>query len=232
MVELSEHQKGELAYLIGAVIGDGCYTTPTEKYGSRFMFSSSDKEFVLKIKDIIKDIFSLSLNICIERLSLKNKNWRDHYDIKSRPLTRSLKLYLPDKNKIPSFIKDSNNFIKARFLSGFFDAEGGICISTIKSRNALDRRAYCHNSNLELLKEIKIYLKELDIDSFIQNGKGAYALNIWGYKNLVNFKNCIDFYIFRKRDKLLKAIYSYKLIHKKYRNIVVNTQKTLITGGT
>lgn len=167
MIELNEHQKGELAYLIGAVIGDGCYTTPTEKYGSRFMFSSSDKEFVLKIKDIIENIFSLSLNISVERLSLKNKNWRDHYDIKSRPLTRSLKLYLPDKNNIPSFIRDSNKIIKARFLSGFFDAEGGICISTIKSRNALDRRAYCHNSNLELLKEIKIYLKELDIDSFM-----------------------------------------------------------------
>ena len=140
--------KQELAYLIGAVIGDGSYIRNKSEGGRiRLKFSSSDKEFTFKIMQIIKDVFFL------------------------------------------------------------------------------DRRLYCHNSNLSILEEIKLYLKELDIDCFIQNGKGAYALNIWGYKNLVNFKNKIDFNIYRKKYKLLKAIDSYKFIHKKNRILKVNIEK-------
>ncbi|MAG52516.1 MAG: hypothetical protein CMH62_00970 [Nanoarchaeota archaeon] len=223
---LTDSQKVDLAYLIGAVIGDGSYmnTKSGKRRNIRFSFGSSDREFVVIIKDIIRDIFSLELNICVERLSLKNNAWRDHYKIRSRILHRHLKKYLPDKNKIPSFVYNSNHFIKSSFISGFFDAEGGICVSTIKSRNVLDRRLYCHNFNIDLLNEIKGYLSELDIDCFIQNSKRAYALNIWGYKNLVNFKNKIDFRIYRKRFKLLGAINSYKFVHKKYRHLKVDVQ--------
>ena len=222
MLKLTEFENQKLAYLIGAILGDGHYTRPDEWGKIRFHFGSSDKEFVLEVKEIIKDIFSLDTNVGVQKLSLKNKAWRDHYTITSRLLYRNIVDYFPNKNEIPSFIKNSNKSIKAKFLSGFFDAEGGICISFIKSRNALDRRLYCHNSNLTLLHKIQFYLGELDIDSFIQSGKGAYALNIWGYKNLVNFKNGIDFNINRKKYKLIEAIKSYKLIHKKYRHLKIN----------
>jgi len=219
MLELTDSNKKELAYLIGAFIGDGYYARP-DKYGhTRICFSSSDKEFVFKIKDIIKNIFSLDTGLSIDKLSLKNPSWRDHYRTSSRSLYRLLMAYLPDKNSVPSFVRGGSLQIKSGFLSGFFDAEGGVCISTIKSRNAIDRRLYCHNSNLRLLYEVKSYLKEMDIDSFIQNGKGAYSLNVWGYKNLVNFKNLIGFTINRKEEKLFEAICSYKVIRKKYRNM-------------
>ena len=215
----------ELAYLIGAVMGDGSYCSPNKWGKQRFSFSSSDKEFILIVKKIIKDTFDVKTGLIIYRLSLKNRNWRDHYKITSRPLIRFLTEYLPDKNKIPLFIRNSDKNIKAEFISGFFDAEGGISISTIKSRKAIDRRLYCHNSNLDLLEEIKSYLEQFDVNSFIQNGKGAFALNIWGYKNLVNFKNSIGFRIYRKNIKLIKAINSYKIIRKEYRHLRIDNQK-------
>ncbi len=222
METVSNLDNKKLAYLIGAVVGDGHYAPP-DKWGSyRFYFGSSDKDFALRIKQLIKELFSLNTGFVIYNLSKKNKFWRDHYQITSRPLPKLLMAYLPNSNKIPKFIRNSNIGVRVEFLSGFFDAEWGVSISKIKSRNAIDRRLYCHNADLEILEEIGSYLRDLDIDSFIQNGKGAYALNIWGYKNLVNFKNLIDFQIKRKKDKLTKAIQSYKLIRKEHRYLRIN----------
>lgn len=232
MKELNDDSKKKLAYLIGAVMGDGCYTSPDRWGKRRFQFSSSDIEFVLMIKGIVRDIFSLEMSITLHKLSLKNNAWRDHYRVSSRILPRLLMEYLPDKNQTPLFIRHSSPAIKSEFISGFFDAEGGISLSTIPSRNALDRRVYCHNTNLYLLLEIKNYLALCDVNSFLQEEKrkrshvhAVYVLNIWGYKNLVNFKNLIDFKIPRKKLKLFKVIQSYKLIHKKHRHLHIDEQK-------
>jgi|SRR3989344_4456929 len=200
--------KKEVAYLTGALLGDG-YFTKGYNY-PRIGFSSSDLDFIKLIKNIIYKNFGFNLNIIKSNLSDKNINWRDHYKISSRRLYPLLSKFMTNNKEIPAFIKLSNKVIKANFLSGFFDAEGGICISRIKSRNALDRRIYLYQKDLKILKKIKLYLRLFDISSFIQYQKGAYALNVWGLKSFNNFNKNIGFKIKRKQDKLNLALLSYK----------------------
>lgn len=205
----------EISYLIGALIGDGCYSYDIKYNNIRVIFAASDKDFVERVKKIIYSNFKINLNINEIKLSEKNKNWRDHYKISSRILYKQLMKYLPDKNKIPFFIKNGDLKRKAAFLSGFFDAEGGISLSTIKSRKVLDRRLHLHSKDINFLNKVKQYLLSFNIDSFIQKGNKAYVLNIWGFKNLSLFQKLIGFKIKRKKDKLEETIKSYKLLHKK-----------------
>lgn len=199
----------EIAYLVGAIMGDGSYI-PEKNSRIRFYFSSSDKEFIDNINEIIKKSFGFDLNIGIKRLSKKNSNWRDHYFISSRTLYNKLCKYLPDKTQIPKFIENGDVKIKSSFISGFFDAEGGVSLSIIKSRNALDRRIHCSCSDKKILESIKDYLSQIGIKSFIQNGHRAFVLNIWGFDGLTAFRDYVGFRIFRKNDKLNKSIGSYK----------------------
>ena len=204
------NKDNKIAYLIGAIMGDGSYFCEKNSKKIRFYFSSSDKEFVDIIRNIIKEVFEMELKIGVKKLSKKNSNWRDHYYINSRKLYSTLSKYLPNKKKIPEFIENGDVSIKSSFIGGFFDAEGGISISIIKSRKALDRRIHCNCSNKDILISIGRYLKDIEIKSFIQKGNRSFVLNIWGFDSFNLFRDNIGFRIFRKKDKLNEAIESFK----------------------
>lgn len=230
---IKSRQKGaKLAYLLGALFGDGCFYS---KDGGRIIFSSSDIEFTEKVAEHVKELFSLKINIRKDRLSLKNKNWKDSYIFSSRPLFRYLKCY--SNLEIPQFIKNSNKIIKARFIKGFFDAEGNVDIHIIKKRNETQRHLRCSNNNVKILNEIKSFLKEFQINSCISNSKGDnHCLCIWGYKSLLNFESHINFTIQRKRVLLRKAIESYKQIQTRWDietyKLAMNIRKQKYIGAT
>src|SRR3989344_4549232 len=217
--------KKEVAYLTGALLGDG-YFTKGYNY-PRIGFSSSDLDFIKLIKNIIYKNFGFNLNIIKSNLSDKNINWRDHYKISSRRLYPLLSKFMTNNKEIPAFIKLSNKVIKANFLSGFFDAEGGICISRIKSRNALDRRIYLYQKDLKILKKIKLYLRLFDISSFIQYQKGAYALNVWGLKSFNNFNKEVLSFKDKYNARKIREIFIQKNI-----NIPQKTIERWITEAT
>lgn len=224
----------EVAYLIGALMGDGCFS----KQGNsiRIHFGSTDKDFIMHLKNIIQNNFGTAVNVNLKKLSLKNPKWRDFFELTSRTLYSKLSEYMPTKTEIPLFIKKNTNKIKCAFMSGLFDAEGGVSISRIKSRNVLDRRVHCTSSDLILLEEIKKYLKETSIKSFIQDYKTYYTLNIWGYESMTNFQSTVGFKIARKNKKLKKLIGSYKQIHitypKEVKEAVLKLRNNYCLGAT
>lgn len=208
LLNFSDEQKEKLAYVLGALFGDGCFS---HKENGRILFGCCDKEFIETVAQYIRDIFNVEVKIRKQMLSLKNENWKDFYCLSSRPLFRELKEF-SDK-KIPEFIKDSNLNVKAAFIKGFFDAEGNVDIHVIKSRNEMQRHLRCFSNDLNLLKGIGILLKDFEIKSFIGKYKvKAYCLTIWGYNSLFAFKRNIGFVINRKSSLLEKAVSSFKEI--------------------
>ncbi len=208
MAKFSDFQKEELAYILGALFGDGCFYT---KEKGRIHFGCCDRDFIETVAKSVQNLFDMKVNIVKQMLSFKNRKWKDFYYFSSRPLFRELKEF-SDK-KIPEFIKNSILSIKAAFIKGMFDAEGSVIIHTIKNRNELQRHVRCFSNDIELLKEISIFLKELEIKSFTGKSKDKnYCLTIWGYNSLLNFKKSIGFSIKRKRLLIEKAISSYKEI--------------------
>jgi len=205
---MAESQE-KLAYLLGAIYGDGSFT----KDGKIF-FSSTDFEFIAKVIDIIDELFNFKTNICLRRLSLKNPNWRDSFQFSSRKLYGILKSY--NQTIAPSFINSGNEKIKASFIRGFFDAEGGIDFREIKrkdGRTDVIRHVNCFSNNKELLEQIKKFLNELCIKSLIFKGKkNNYYICIWNYRSLKRFNELIGFVIKRKQLALTQAIDSYKQI--------------------
>ncbi len=208
-----------LAYLLGALYGDGCFY---HKDRGRIIFASSDKEFTVRVASIIKTLFGLKINIRIDKLSKKNKNWKDSYVFSSRPLYRNLKDYR--FIGMPKFVEHDTKETKAAFISGFFDAEGNVDIHLIKKRNELQRHLRCFNNNLDMLKEIQEILKEFSIKSWIGTGKGKnWCLTIWGYHSLTKFQKFIGFKINRKALLLEQAIRSYKEIQIRWSREIYET---------
>lgn len=212
----------QIAYLIGAIMGDGSYSTADICTRPRFSFTSSDKDFALLIQQLVSELFDVNMNIYHCELSKKNPNWRDCYKMCSRILYKNLSLYLPDHKVLPKFIVEGTLKIKAAFISGFFDAEGGVSIGWIKSRKAVDRRIYCYNNEISILKTIQNYLNDIDIKGFIIADQNCYALNIWGFSSCTIFRRDIGFKIERKKDKLNKLIDSYKSIHIRGNEMIYN----------
>ncbi len=197
-----------IAYLLGALYGDGCFY---HKEGGRILFSSADREFTEILATIIRDQFYLSVTINTNRLSLKNKNWRDAYTFSSRPLYKLLKDL--SKMAVPDFVRHGEKSTKGAFISGFFDAEGSVDIHSVRDGTETQRHLKCFNNNSDFLKELQNMLKEFDINSCIIKSKGKnWCLNIWNYHSLSNFERYINFKIARKSSKLRQAIASYMRI--------------------
>jgi intein/homing endonuclease len=215
----------KIAYLIGALMGDGCFSRQPNSV--RIHFGSTDKEFANLIKTIIAQDFSISVKINTQKLSKKNPKWKDFYNLSSRTLYRKLASYMPSKDAIPEFIRSNDNVTKCAFISGLFDAEGGVSISRIKSRHAIDRRLHCTSANLTLLNEVKKYLSQIGIKSFIQDYSTFSTLNIWGYYSILKFQRHVGFKIVRKQKKLEELIKSYKEIHNTYASEIKDAALTL-----
>ena len=108
---------------------------------------------------------------------------------------------------VMEFLKDNKptNFVE--FLKGFFDAEGSFCFSK------KDHKIRLYNTNLMLLQEIKGFLSEKGIKSYIYrthskeypnrfSAKPCYALEITNNKGVFWFYKNIGFRIGRKQERL------------------------------
>lgn len=213
---MAEQAQKKLAYILGAIYGDGHFS----KEG-KVCFSSTDIEFIAKIKDYIKELFGLSMILRKVELSKKNPNWRDSFEFSSRRLYKNLKQFDPHFIIVPAFILDGNKEIKASFLRGFFDAEGSVDFNVIKRKDGriqTSRHVNCFSNNVELLNYVKKFLEELGIKSQIFHGKGSnYYVGIWNYRSLTEFRNLIGFEIKRKQSLLNEAIKSYKEIQTQWK---------------
>lgn len=220
-----EGKTERLAYLLGAIYGDGSFSKD-----KKIFFGVTDKDFIDEVVAIVYKLFKVRLTTRIQKLSLKNPNWKDYFNFSSRELYRHLNKYNPRLGKeLPKFIKNGSLQVKASFIKGFFDAEGNVNVHPIKrkdGRTDIIRHVKCYSNNIKLLKEIKQFLSELEIKSEIFRGKKEnYYVCIWNYKGLTIFNEFIGFVIKRKQSKLEQALNSYKEIQNQWD---VKTYKTVM----
>lgn len=206
-----------LAYILGALYGDGHFS----KEG-KISFSSTDIEFITKVSYLIKKLLNISVNIRRIELSKKNPAWRDSFEFTSRRLYRKLSKFNPNCVIVPKFILNGNKKIKATFLRGLFDAEGDVDAKKVKRRDGridVIRHVKCFSNNVELLKYLRLLLKDLNINSNIFRGKkNNFYVCIWSYKDLNTFNKLIGFVIKRKQFLLEETIKSYKEIQTRWKS--------------
>lgn len=212
--ELVRQEK--LAYILGAIYGDGCFTKDR-----KVSFSSTDEEFILKVVEFIQQLFNIKMSIRKTELSKKNPNWRDSLRFSSRRLYKLIRHFNPSSNVVPDIVLKGNKKIKSSFIGGFFDAEGNVDVRKVKRKDGRTdtmRHVKCFSNNTKLLEQIKNFLEELDIKSSIFRGKkNNFYVCIWNYRSLCQFNKLIGFVIKRKQILLEKAIESYKEIQTRWK---------------
>ena len=222
----------KLAYILGAMYGDGCFAHKDQN--GRVHFGASDKEFVKKVVNDVNLIFNLNLKIRVDRLSEKSNKWRDLYSFSSRRLYKHIaESDFKVTRLLPDFITNGTETIKASFIGGFFDAEGNVNIQKTKRKEGnveVQRHISGFSNDIELLKQVKSLLSDLGIKSNISHNKNkTYYVSIWNYRSLKIFHDIVGFRIKRKMRTLEIALESYKLIqtrwdYKTY-NMVINLRE-------
>jgi hypothetical protein len=101
------------------------------------------------------------------------------------------------KTAMPDWIKNSDIASKCAFVRGFADAEGSV------SRDGNGIRI--SQSKKNILEDVSIVLNEINIKNNIYKySRGEYSLNIYGKRNLAQYKRNVGFKISRKTDRLRK----------------------------
>lgn len=105
----------ELAFVIGALYGDGCFAHKDQN--GRVHFGSIDKEFIENVINKVNSLFDLKLKIRVDKLSQKNRKWKDFYSFSSRRLYKKLEEFdFKITRSLPQFIRDGSMITKASWI--------------------------------------------------------------------------------------------------------------------
>jgi intein-encoded DNA endonuclease-like protein len=204
-----------LAYLIGAVLGDG-YPKIKRRFRKGYRhtiirFEAVDREFVEEVARCIAAV----LNRTPPTLKIRKGTKKYFIEVESKTLWELLKKPV-DLERLRKYIEHCEKCMAA-FLRGFFDAEG--CVS--KSGYIL-----AFNTNYEVLTYVQGLLKRFGIEStgprvsrpagslikidpitgkIYTTKKDCYCIYIRSYCN-VNFYNHIGFTILRKQERLERYV--------------------------
>ena len=201
---------GNFSYLVGLIIGDGCFYKVMEK-GSynrgRICFGSKDKELAEK--------FSIIASIVLDKKKPYHYRWAETSKVYFSEFCSKqfVEFLLQPFEKVEKVIEP---YI-SDFLKGIFDAEGSISIRY--QNNRVYPRIFLTNANIKLINYIKTKLKEMDINSTIQlntpegkekkifnkktkTNKDVYNLCIENIEGVRKFAEIINFSIEHKKRKL------------------------------
>jgi len=184
------------AYVVGALIGDGCWTNPY-----RLTFATMDKE----------------LSDCLQRIDSKwyqtdeahwnrdgkehKREWLEHWGLKD-------KCYAKDKVIPPTLLSAPRSCMTA-CLQGLFDTDGHIQISTKKGGTSVV--IGFTNTSKELVRQMQYILLHYGIVAYVQERdrnvkwNRAYELLITG-QDAVKFGEQIGFRLERKKVLLGNAL--------------------------
>lgn len=194
----------EKAYILGVLCGDGYVST-----SYRIGLEVCDKEFLDYFQFCLKKVYGFKGNNS-ERVRIKKK----HYIavLCSKKIVKDLLNYTKSfKSKewvIPNQIFNSTKRIKASFLKGFADSEGGVRLR----RNGFAEISLTSGNKKSLIQIQSMLLKDFGIKSRFKVRKigTVFVLYIGDYNSLVLFYTKIGFVIKRKLNTLEGALKSYK----------------------
>lgn len=193
----------EFAYLLGLVIGDGCVVEGYVLLG----ITEKDCELVESFSRICKQLFGRKPSIT-EKPERWFKSPESEKIYKGKPMKCAslgsitvsswlVKNFKPSgKWVIPQPVFKALPEIQAGFLRGFYDAEGGVSIGTIK----------LSQKDEEILKRVQKMLENFGIESRVSHSKKEFCLVITGLSNFEKFRRSISFGLTRKQEKLIEWI--------------------------
>lgn len=175
----------ELAWLLGALIGDGCVT---DKRDGRTDITSMDAEVTTRFSKYMETLFGLTTTTTesdgeASVTYTHSKGVRDFLVHLGVPYNRA-----PAK-RIPRAIFRGSVAQQAMFLQGLFDTDGGV-----------NTAVHFTTSSLLLARETHAMLLNLGIVGTLgQMTESAWRINITG-NDVVVFRDIVGFYIPRKDD--------------------------------
>lgn len=198
-VRLPEELTEEFAQFLGYYVGDGCMEI------DRVTFFEQREKVALTYKKLFDDFFNIES-------SYKFRESKNYHQIKftSRPLVRMIQGEFPEIKKtldteIPKKVLESENRIIAKFLRGYFDAEGYVMRGSIGI--GANNKTLIGQTQLLLLR-FSIIASYLEYD----NRRNPYSKNpifklqINEKESLIRFKEIIGFTSTEKSQKLDKLI--------------------------
>ena len=175
--------------IMGIILGDGHIMASDRSIRLRVR----ELDFCQNFKKLIEKTYGI-------KATLDNKYYYNCYAHSTLLAKRIIKLTRYNK-EIPEFILKGDNKIKARFIRGFFDAEGSMDV--IYNR----RQIVLTQNNEKMLLQIKSLLLDIGIQSkFVKKKFDSDKLIISLLENLEKYYNLIGFSIRYKQEKLKEAI--------------------------
>lgn len=175
----------DLAWLLGALIGDGCVTDHRD---GRLDVTSMDEDILIAFERIMKDLFSLTAvrggkpdsraTVCY----VHSKGVRDFFTHLGVPYNKALTKH------IPRAIFRGTLSHQAAFLRGLFDTDGGV-------NNCM----HFTTASPRLAAEVQILLANLGIIASKVPMKNAWRLTISGVDG-IRFRDEVNFTIPYKQD--------------------------------
>jgi len=214
-IKLPAKMTKELAFLLGALVSEGSF------HQNKVIFNNSDMIFYNKVKDCITKSFPKTT--LYEREVKGNCKELDFYH--QRPvnflINIGLKKARSDGKEIPKTILESPKPIVAAFLQGLFEGDGSITVYKDKRNGGKAIELAYHSKSKTLIKQLKILLLNLGIVTthpYTDKRNGCFKLIISGAHNIQTFKNEINFFSKKKKDKLseVETLNKYRMSRTDY----------------
>lgn len=190
-IHLPLHLDEDLAWFLGATIGDGSYR---DREDGAVEFTNQDSEILDKYKAILE---SYGLRVCrythpskrAERLYVISSAFRQWLCLLGLGYTTAC------QKTVPEIIFEAPSSVKAEFLRGLFDTDGSAGTGTCRTC----RLVTCSPS---LAKQVQLLLLSLGIvSSRTKSGPNAYRVGVSG-TSLTKFSEIIGFSVIYKKERL------------------------------
>ncbi len=226
----------ELAEIVAYILGEGWKEIGGDRGITRVCFTNTNKEMLDKFRELVSAVFKIEANIRYKRTDITA--YAIDSVIACEFLEQFHGLYFNAKEKyIPDQIFSSPKEVIVRFLAALYDCEGSVKLDNIKERERViswttlkgeksnvyrlpsyGRDIDLRSSSRRLLEGVQILLTKLGIDNWInqdvtkRDGKEfvGYKVHISNKDGIETFYKEIGIRTIRLRDKIEKAIESYK----------------------
>ena len=154
--KLPKYLSPELSYLIGYVVGDGCFDSSGNHY--RLKISETKKEQLESVlKPLVESIFSVNCIVKNEGSGRTNSNF---LIINSKPVFRFFRNVLKIKvGEVPIIIKNSTETNKKQFIRVVFDAEGSVDPDYLRGRIRIFQKSKKFLEDMiEMIEDAEIFV--------------------------------------------------------------------------
>ena len=196
----------KLCYMLGLLIGDGCYSTVPD-YPIELTVNKFDSDIYETFQNYSDEIFGKRFKLydyekSTLKLMLNSKQIREFF------LWCGLKYEKCYTKTIPWVVRQNTRNAQIECLKGLFDTDGGVNKSCI----------HFTTTSLQLATDVQLLLLNLGIISSLRELKGesrkeyhdAYRVQIMGYQGYQFYKS-IGFRLARKQDALEKKFGKYNM---------------------